>query len=43
MRKDIFITLGEADRQRLEALVADRNTAQKHVCKRLSGALCVGP
>ena len=31
MRKDISITLGETDRQRLEALVADRNTAQKHV------------
>jgi hypothetical protein len=31
MRKDISITLGETDRQRLEALVADRNTPQKHV------------
>lgn len=30
MRTGIFITLGEADR-RLEALVADGNTAQKHV------------
>ncbi len=31
MRTGISITLDEADRQRLEALVADRNTAQKHV------------
>jgi hypothetical protein len=31
MRTGIFITLGEADRHRLEALVADRNTRQKHV------------
>jgi len=31
MRMGISITLGEADRQRLEALVNDRNTAQKHV------------
>jgi transposase len=31
MRKDISITLCETDRQRLEALVADRNTPQKHV------------
>jgi hypothetical protein len=29
MRKDIPITLGETDRQRLEAPVADRNTPQK--------------
>jgi len=31
MRKDISITLGETDRQRLEALVADRNTPRKRV------------
>ena len=31
MRTGISVTLGEADRQRLEAIVADRNTAQKHV------------
>ena len=31
MRTGISITLGEADRHRLEALVADRNTPQKHV------------
>ena len=31
MRTGISITLGEADRRRLEALVADRNTPQKHV------------
>ena len=31
MRTGVFINLGETDRQRLEALVADRNTAQKHV------------
>ena len=31
MRKDISITLGETDRRRLEALVEDRNTPQKHV------------
>lgn len=30
MRNGISITLGETDRQRLEALVADRNTPQKH-------------
>ena len=31
MRNGVFINLGESDRQRLEALVGDRNTAQKHV------------
>lgn len=31
MRDGITITLGEADRRRLDALVADRNTPQKHV------------
>ena len=31
MRNGIFVNLGERDRQRLEALAADRNTAQKHV------------
>ena len=31
MRTGIVINLGETDRQRLEALVADRKTAQKHV------------
>ncbi|MFG1379927.1 helix-turn-helix domain-containing protein, partial [Xanthobacter autotrophicus] len=31
MRNRIRITLGEADRRRLDALVADRNTPQKHV------------
>jgi hypothetical protein len=31
MRKDISIALCETDRQRLETLVADRNTPQKHV------------
>jgi len=31
MRNGISITLGEADRRRLAALVADRNTPQKHV------------
>ncbi|MCW2286817.1 hypothetical protein M2323_004622 [Rhodoblastus acidophilus] len=31
MRTGIFITLAETDRRRLEALVADRNTPQKHV------------
>jgi hypothetical protein len=31
MRTGISITLGEADSHRLEALVADRNTPQKHV------------
>ena len=31
MRTGISITLSEGDRQRLEALVADRNTPQKHV------------
>ena len=31
LRTRVFINLGEADRQRLEALVGDRNTAQKHV------------
>ena len=31
LRADISITLGETDRQRLGALVADRNTPQKRV------------
>ena len=31
MRTGAVINLGETDRQRLEALVADRNSAQKHV------------
>ena len=31
MRNGITFTLGEADQQRLDALVADRNTPQKHV------------
>jgi transposase len=31
MRTGISITLGEADRRRLEMLIADRNTPQKHV------------
>jgi transposase len=31
MRNGISITLGEADRRRLEAIAADRNTPQKHV------------
>lgn len=31
MRTGISITLGETDRRRLEGLLADRNTAQKHV------------
>ena len=31
MRNGVFINLGETDRQRLEALIGDRNTAQKHV------------
>lgn len=31
MRNGVFINLGETDRQRLEALVGDRNAAQKHV------------
>lgn len=31
MRKGIFISVSAADRRRLEAIVADRNTAQKHV------------
>lgn len=31
MRKDISIALGETDRHRLEALVADRNTPRRHV------------
>ena len=30
MRNGISITLDDADRQRLEAIVADRNTSQKH-------------
>ncbi|MFV0473240.1 MAG: helix-turn-helix domain-containing protein, partial [Pikeienuella sp.] len=31
MRTGIFITVSAADRRRLEAVVTDRNTAQKHV------------
>ena len=31
MRPGIFITLKPADRRRLEAIVADRNTPQKQV------------
>ena len=31
MRNGISITLGDTDRQRLETLVSDRNTPQKHV------------
>jgi hypothetical protein len=31
MRNGTSITLDEADRRRLEAIVADRNTPQKHV------------
>jgi hypothetical protein len=31
MRKGISITLDNADRQRFEAIVADRNTPQKQV------------
>jgi hypothetical protein len=31
MRTGISITLSEADRDRLNALLADRNTPQKHV------------
>ena len=31
MRTGVVINLGETDRQWLEALIADRNTAQKHV------------
>src|SRR4051795_10975869 len=31
MRPGISITLGPSDRRRLEAIVADRNTPQKHV------------
>lgn len=31
MRNGITITLDETDRRRLDALVADRNTRQKHV------------
>ena len=31
MRTEISITLCDADRRRLETLVADRNTPQKHV------------
>ena len=31
MRSGVSITVSTADRQRLEAIVADRNTAQKHV------------
>ena len=31
MRKDVVVRLGPGDRERLEAVVADRNSAQKHV------------
>jgi hypothetical protein len=31
MRGDLEIRLGPGDRERLEAVVADRNSAQKHV------------
>ncbi len=31
MRKDIVVNVSAADRARLEAIVADRNTPQKHV------------
>jgi hypothetical protein len=31
MRTGIFFTLGHEDRSRLNALVGDRNTPQKHV------------
>jgi transposase len=31
MREGITVLVGEADRARLEAIVADRNSSQKHV------------
>src|SRR6516162_5619514 len=31
MRKDVEVRLGPGDRKRLAAIVADRNSAQKHV------------
>ena len=31
MRSDVEVRLGPADRERLEAVLADRNSAQKHV------------
>jgi transposase len=31
MRSDVEVRLGPGDRERLEALLADRNSAQKHV------------
>jgi len=31
MRKDIVVNVSAADRARLDAIVADRNTPQKHV------------
>ena len=31
MRKDVAVRLGPGDRERLEAVLADRNSAQKHV------------
>jgi hypothetical protein len=31
MRKDVVVEVGAADRARLEAIVADRNSPQKHV------------
>ncbi len=46
MRTRISITLGEADRRRLDVLVADRNTAEKHVRRARVGLLSadgVGP
>jgi hypothetical protein len=45
MRTGIFITLDEADRHRLQALVADRDTPQKQVWRArivLLSAACVG-
>jgi len=31
MQRDVEVRLGPGDRERLEAVVADRNRAQKHV------------
>jgi transposase len=31
MQRDVEVRLGPGDRERLEAVVADRNNAQKHV------------
>jgi hypothetical protein len=31
MRKDVVVDVNAADRARLEAIVADRNSPQKHV------------